>query len=85
MCVTTQYYFRRNAEAKLNYIPAGCFDINGTVITGSWRNDPQPRETLLPLRHMPRKSLENAKAIRDEFSEYVMSDVGQVPWQLQYA
>lgn len=56
-----------------------------TLIVESCRNDPQPCQLLLPLRRVPRKPWQETEEIRDEFSEYVISDVGQVPWQLQLA
>lgn len=89
-CVLLHNYLRRNPESKDNYNPPGSFDMedldSGTIITpGSWRKDTEPHQSLLPLRRVARKPLQEAKEIRDEFSEYFISDIGQVPWQLNYA
>ncbi|CAH1960885.1 unnamed protein product [Acanthoscelides obtectus] len=88
-CVLLHNYLRRDVESKDRYTPPGSFDFehldSGTVSGGLWRNDPEPCHSLLPIRRIARKPIQEAREIRDEFSEYFISDLGQVPWQSQYA
>lgn len=80
---------RRNVEAKDAYTPPGSFDMEGlytgTVIPGHWRNDRKSIQSLLPLKNVARESPQDAKEVRDEFSDYFISEIGQVSWQLKYA
>nr|CAH7738818.1 unnamed protein product [Callosobruchus chinensis] len=81
-------YLRKNAKTRSSYNPPGTFDKEdletGTIEPGSWRRDPQPSASFLPLMNIPRKASMEAWAIRDEYAEYFMTNQGQVPWQLQY-
>ncbi|XP_050501502.1 uncharacterized protein LOC114342461 [Diabrotica virgifera virgifera] len=88
-CVLLHNYLRRNTESKNTYTPPGSFDVedidSGTIRNGSWRNESQPTASMLPLKPVARKSLQEAQNIRNEYCEYFISDQGQVPWQLKYA
>lgn len=88
-CVLLHNYLRRNTESKDQCTPPGSFDVedldSGTIRNGLWRNEMQPSESMLPLRNVPRKPLQEAKDIRNEYGEYFISDQGQVPWQLKHA
>lgn len=87
-CVHLHNYLRASTTSKGTYNPPGTFDIedldNGTLIEGAWRKESQNMESLLPLRKIPRKACTEAIEIRNELSNYFVSDEGQVPWQLQY-
>nr|CAH7738817.1 unnamed protein product [Callosobruchus chinensis] len=87
-CVLLHNYLRKNAKTRSSYNPPGTFDKEdletGTIEPGSWRRDPQPSASFLPLMNIPRKASMEAWAIRDEYAEYFMTNQGQVPWQLQY-
>ncbi|CAH1986956.1 unnamed protein product [Acanthoscelides obtectus] len=88
-CVFLHNYLRRNAQAKDMYTPPGSFDVEdfytGTIIPGQWRTDRESIQSLLPLKNVARKSPHDAKEVRDEFSEYFISEIGQVSWELKYA
>nr|CAH7739470.1 unnamed protein product [Callosobruchus chinensis] len=87
-CVLLHNYLRKNEKTRSNYNPPGTFDKEdletGTIEPGSWRRDPQPSASFLPLMNIPRRASMEAWAIRDEYAEYFMTNHGQVPWQLQY-
>ncbi|CAH2005050.1 unnamed protein product [Acanthoscelides obtectus] len=87
-CVTLHNFLRRNAQAKDLYTPPGSFDAEdlelGTLTEGAWRKDSEVLQSFLPIKKVARKSSYIAKEIRDEFSEYFVSEIGQVPWQSKY-
>lgn len=88
-CVLLHNFLRRNKESKNIYTPPGSFDTedldNGIITTGAWRKDSESLQSFLPIKKIPRKSSEIAKEIRNEYSEYFLSEIGQVPWQSKYA
>ncbi|KAG5863504.1 hypothetical protein JTB14_017427 [Gonioctena quinquepunctata] len=88
-CVFLHNYLRHNVEAEDIYTPPGSFDVEdsytGTIIPGQWRIDRKSIQSLLPLKNVARKSPHDAKEVRDEFSEYFISEIGQVSWQLKHA
>ncbi|CAH1993097.1 unnamed protein product [Acanthoscelides obtectus] len=87
-CVTLHNFLRRNAQAKDLYTPPGSFDAEdlelGTLTEGAWRKDSEVLQSFMPIKKVARKSSYIAKEIRDEFSEYFVSEIGQVPWQSKY-
>ncbi|CAH2003850.1 unnamed protein product [Acanthoscelides obtectus] len=87
-CVTLHNFLRRNAQAKYLYTPPGSFDAEdlelGTLTEGAWRKDSEVLQSFLPIKKEARKSSYIAKEILDEFSEYFVSEIGQVPWQSKY-
>nr|CAH7754101.1 unnamed protein product [Callosobruchus chinensis] len=58
----------------LRFLATGTFDKEdletGTIEPGSWRRDPQPSASFLPLMNIPRKASMEAWAIRDEYAEF---------------
>lgn len=60
------------------------YEEDGVLHQGSWRNDPEPLTSLLPLRNVPRRVVPTVKEIRDEFADYFVKE-GNVSWQLDYA
>lgn len=74
---------RKNAKTRNSYNPPGTFgreDLeNGATEPGSWRSDPQPNSSFLPLTNIPRKPFMEAWAIRDEHAEYFMTNQSQLP------
>lgn len=80
-------FLRRNKEARQKYTPPATFDVedidSGCVIRGSWRADINT-EVLTDLQRKPKNSTTQAKASRDEFMHYFMSERGNVPWQHYY-
>lgn len=73
---------RRNTRARSLYSPPGTFDSEdidvGRIMPGSWRDDEQ---SLTGLRILGRNATTRAKAIRDEFMHYFMTEQGRVAWQ----
>nr|CAI5851083.1 unnamed protein product [Callosobruchus analis] len=69
-CVLLHSYLCRNAEFTNKYTPPGSFDIedvdSGTIKSGLWRNESQPSEAMLPVRHVARKSSQEAQNIKNE-------------------
>ncbi|CAH1963993.1 unnamed protein product [Acanthoscelides obtectus] len=84
-CVTLHNFLRRNAQAKDLYTPPGSFDAEdlelGTLTEGAWRKDSEVLQSFLPIKKVARKSSYIAKEIRDEFSEYFVSEIGQDPME----
>lgn len=68
------------------YTPAGIdHEENGDLIEGSWRVQEEDNMTsLLPLRHVPRRSTNFCQKIRDEIAGYCMNE-GFLEWQQKYA
>lgn len=79
-------FLRRSNSSRNIYTPEGTFDreINGDLILGSWRKDNTPMTSLTPLKNIPRRAPLSAKIIRDELSEYFVTN-GSVVWQDDYA
>jgi len=72
-----------------NYCPLGYIDHedgNGEVINGQWRKDisfaTNTAQSISPLRG--RRYEGRALDMRDSLKSYVNSEVGSVPWQLDY-
>ncbi|XP_019698090.1 protein ANTAGONIST OF LIKE HETEROCHROMATIN PROTEIN 1-like [Harpegnathos saltator] len=87
MAVIYLHNFLRRSKSSTNiYTPPGFLDtdLNGHTILGSWRNDQQGMESLLPLKNVPCKTKLIAQEIREEFTDYFCT-TGRVPWQNQYA
>lgn len=86
-CVYLHNFFRRDSKSRSNYNPPGSFDnedIEGrVVILGSWRADID--EEMLGLQVLPRKPLNAASKIREEFRDFFNSTEGAVPWQYGYS
>ncbi|CAK1592743.1 unnamed protein product [Parnassius mnemosyne] len=84
-CAYLHNFLRRNTRGKALYSPPGTFDREdidlGTMIHGSWQAD---GERLTDLRVLGRNSTMRAKAIRDEFIHYFMTERGRVAWQDKY-
>lgn len=66
------------------YTPPGSFDSenNGDFVPGSWRNELESN-SFLPLRLVPRRSANDAKAIRLHLATHFATN-GQIPWQNRY-
>lgn len=87
-CVHLHNYLRKSSS-KNTYTPPGAFDSEqldtGTIERGTWRKDQQSSQSFLSISQIARKSSIEAAEVRDEFSEYFISEQGQVPWQLNYS
>lgn len=59
-------------------------EVNGQLIPGNWRENNYRNTSFVPLQKRPRRSYKRYLAMRDEFAEYCVSDVGEVPWQNDY-
>lgn len=85
-CVYLHNFLRRNSNSSNFYAPAGTFDTfiedNGEMTPGSWRNN---NPGFLPLQRVPRRVRMEAVAVRNEFKDYFMTDIGSVQWQNRYA
>lgn len=74
-------------SSKNNYLaPPTALDkeVNGNIISGSWRNHSGDLTSLRPIQNVPRRSIELAKEIREDFSSYFITN-GAVPWQFNHA
>lgn len=82
-------FLRRNSASKNNYNPPGTFDYedtdNNIVISGNWRSQVSEGDGLINIQNIPRRPGNAAQNIRDEFTEYFISNEGRVEWQNHYA
>ncbi|GBL74220.1 hypothetical protein AVEN_263176-1 [Araneus ventricosus] len=81
MTVTLLHNFLRASESSnSSYCPPGTFDddVNGEYVPGLWRK--QGNGYLLSLQNVPRRAKDQAKAVRETFTEY-FNGIGSVPWQ----
>jgi len=76
-CVHLHNYLRKSSSSEQ-------LDT-GTIEKGTWRKDQQSSQSFLSISQIARKSFIEAAEVRDEFSEYFISEQGQVPWQLNYS
>lgn len=73
----------RQQTSPIPYIQSDLVDTengDGTVSTGSWRNDMTDNITSLKTNSF--NSTKKAKEVRDTFANYFNSD-GAVPWQME--
>lgn len=76
-------------ESRMNYFHQGLLDMEDPntydIQPGSWRDENMPESTYFPLQ---RGNLHNyttsQKEVRDEFREYFMTPLGEVPWQYRH-
>lgn len=64
------------------YAPHGTFDqenSDGTVTGGAWRRN-TPDGNMIELQRIPVNVSDQAKAVREEFENYFVTD-GEIPWQ----
>lgn len=75
--------FLRKTRANI-YTPPGSLDseIDGNFEQGSWRNEPDST-SFVPLRAIPRRSANDAKAIRSHLATHFVTN-GQITWQHRY-
>lgn len=68
------------------YTPAGFTDTadpSRNIHEGSWRQD--TTHVLEDLAHQRQRNYSSeASETREKFAQYFCSDVGQLPWQLEY-
>lgn len=89
-CVHLHNFLRRSSTSRQLYTPPRTFDANDmdydTHIPGSWRQDALPgvESTMMPLESVPENNNMESKDIREDFTEYFISDVGRVSWQDRY-
>ncbi|KAG8314593.1 hypothetical protein J6590_108498 [Homalodisca vitripennis] len=86
-CIYLHNFLRKSTRSRPLYAPYGTLDIDtqdGSVISGSWRAVVQDDTGMVNLQRKPRKSNEEAKAVRDEFAKYFMSQEGKISWQDNY-
>lgn len=77
VCVLHNFCLRRNADA---YAPPNLLDrdVNGVIIQGQWHGP----DELNPLQHLPAQQRTAALGqIRNEYREFFMSPIGELPWQ----
>jgi len=85
-CVYLHNFLRKEKSSKDIYSPTDLIDreIEGHLISGTWRQDVQSNSAFTPMERVGRRSQRSAEENRDEFSEY-FSTVGAVPWQIKLA
>jgi len=82
-CVLLHNFLRRSKSSSSFYTPPGIFDSesnDGSIVPGSWRSEQNDSSSMFPLQRLPRRSGLNAKIVRDQFSEYFVTN-GKVAWQ----
>ncbi|XP_049769174.1 uncharacterized protein LOC126106822 [Schistocerca cancellata] len=72
-----------------SYANRSNFDVedvqNGEVIGASWRNEEQGTHNLIPIQTgQCNRNSHDTRAIREEFMNYFVSPLGEVPWQYRY-
>lgn len=84
-CVLLHNFLRRSKKSRPIYSPVGIFDTDneGVIQPGSWRNDQGVITSLRALKVKPRRAAVTAKAIREKFAEYFVTN-GAVSWQNNY-
>ena len=79
----------REYGAPSRYCPRGFVDSEsptGAHLRGEWRSLVENDQGMQPLRRAGSNNYARAaKCVREDFSEYFMSGVGQVPWQWRSA
>jgi hypothetical protein len=86
-CVYLHNFLRQSKSSVNIYTPPGSLDSvapNGSIIPGQWRNDNDGLQSYYPLPRIGRKPSELAKAVREEYAVYFVSDLGSVTWQNDY-
>lgn len=87
VCALHNFLMSRK-ESRAIYAPAGVFDHendNGIVTEGTWRRHFHQGNlvNLEPPQRAGRNPTNEAKAIREEFENYFVTD-GEVPWQYRH-
>lgn len=85
ICALHNFLLERKSRM---YAPRGTFDTetsNGTLVFGNWRQEQNENANIFPLEpSMHRNYALTSKQIREEFTEYFMSERGEVAWQYKY-
>lgn len=84
--VSLHNFLRRSKTSKNIYTPVGAFntEVDGRIVSGTWRGEHQSTASFLPLRNVARRTKLSCQEVRDEFAEYFMTN-GAVSWQNKYA
>ncbi|KAJ8939902.1 hypothetical protein NQ318_023243, partial [Aromia moschata] len=85
-CALLHNFLKRSKNSKSLYNPTCSFDTEneyGVIQPGSWRNDRDGITSLIPMRNIPRRAPLFAKDVRDQFSEFFITN-GAVSWQNNY-
>lgn len=81
-CIYLHNFLRRNISSRNFYSPPGTFDLEGveihTIFPGSWRSEIEEKHGFINLQNVPRRSLNVAQSIRNEFQEYFILTEGSV-------
>lgn len=87
-CVYLHNFLRLQPDSGRFYSPPGSLDSEdastGQIIPGSWRDLIANDTGMIPFRPVPRNASRLAQVMRDEFTNYFMSDEGSVPFQQCY-
>ena len=87
-CVHLHNFLLKSKSSANIYTPPGSLGSvapNGSIVPGDWRKDNQGLKSFYPLPRIERKHSEFAKAVREEYANYFVSDIGSVPWQNDYS
>jgi len=79
-------FLRKSKTSRDIYTPPMKFDSerDGVLVRGSWRQEDEQMNSLIPIKNVPRRTTSNATEIRDEFKEYFITN-GRLDWQDYYA
>lgn len=77
-------YLRRDENSSRLFTPPGSYDteVNGELVPGSWRNEPN-MTSMLPIQAVPRRGQQNVKQIRLHLARHFITN-GAIPWQNNY-
>lgn len=85
ICALHNFLLERKSRM---YAPRGTFDTEtscGSLVPGNWREPLDASTNIISLEpNTHRHNTLNSKQIRTEFTEYFMSQLGEVPWQYKY-
>lgn len=78
-------FLRTSEHSNKLYTPPGSFDteVNGEMIRGSWRNQPDPTNAFLPTVAVPRTPTVSSQEVRNEIAEYCCF-TNRLDWQDRY-
>lgn len=82
-CVYLHNFLRSQPDRCRHYTPPGSFDredlVTGEVVPGNWRSVTSGDTGMRPLPSFPRNMPQRAKAVRSEFKDYFLTEIGSIP------
>lgn len=83
-CCALHNFLLKKKSNYLTSVLTDRYDDNGALIPGAWRSD-IPLAVENGTEEIPSSYISSeAKAVREEFQNYFMSAIGELPWQYKY-